>query len=104
MNDPCSNNNGGCSEFCLLSATASDGYSCACSADYVLTANLTHCIGMYVRSSAFYKSVNNILAPPRILFSMYNNRIQRVNPNGQNLVNLYTVAFPRALDFDFELV
>lgn len=42
------------------------------------------------------------LAPPRLLFSVYSNRVQRVNTDGQNYINLYTVSYPRAMDFDFE--
>lgn len=41
--NPCANNNGNCSQLCLLSATAPAGYSCACNDDYILTQNQTHC-------------------------------------------------------------
>lgn len=40
---PCAGDNGNCSHLCLLSSTAPVGYSCACSGDYVLTENQTHC-------------------------------------------------------------
>lgn len=41
--NPCATDNGNCSQLCLLSATAPAGYRCACSDDYVLTQNQTHC-------------------------------------------------------------
>ena len=44
---------------------------------------------------------STILAPPRLLFSISSNYIQRVNLDGLNNVNLYTVTNPRAMDFDF---
>ena len=44
--------------------------------------------------------MNLYVAPPRLLFSVYYNHIRRINTDGQNLVNLYTVTYPRAIDFD----
>ena len=42
------------------------------------------------------------LAPPRLLFS-YSNLIRRINIDGENLMTMYTIYYPRALDYDFRL-
>ena len=42
--NPCLNSNGGCSHICLLSATNSSGYSCACPDSLVLDENQRDCI------------------------------------------------------------
>lgn len=44
-----------------------------------------------------------LLAPPRLLFSVYSNLIRRVNIDGDNLVTVYSTFYPRALDYDLRL-
>ena len=42
-NNPCRVNNGGCSHLCLLSATDSRGYACACHIGFTLNSDQTTC-------------------------------------------------------------
>ena len=44
VTNPCGNNNGKCSHFCLLSATNASGYSCACPDSLMLDDNHRDCI------------------------------------------------------------
>lgn len=44
-NNPCQNNNGGCSHLCLLSSSNTEGYTCACPDGSYLATNQKVCIG-----------------------------------------------------------
>ena len=105
--NPCSVDNGNCSHMCLLSAVTPSRFSCACPNDYVLTENQTHCQRKKPDNPGKMRHVIIILnftylAPPRLLFSLYSTLVRRVNTDGQNLMNLYSATYPRALDFDFQ--
>ena len=43
--NPCTEDNGGCSYLCLLSAVAVDGYTCTCPDDLLLDAHGRNCSG-----------------------------------------------------------
>ena len=45
--NPCAENNGGCSHLCLLSAVAADGFTCNCPDDLDLEENGKNCSGTY---------------------------------------------------------
>ena len=45
--NPCDDNNGGCSQLCLISSNSSTGYGCACSTGQHLAADGRGCLGEY---------------------------------------------------------
>ena len=111
VSNPCSVNNGNCSYICLLSAVTPSRFSCVCPGDYVPTENQTHCKrkihtesmhNNYFSTTCMFFFFFTCSAPPRLLFSVYSSVIWRVNGDGQSLVSLYSVTYPRALDFDFQ--
>ena len=48
--NPCGSSNGGCQYICLLSAEASDGYTCACPDDLIRDSNGRDCSSKHIVS------------------------------------------------------
>ena len=46
----------------------------------------------------------DLIAPPRLLFTLSGPYIRHVNLDGRRALNLYTGGSPRAIDFDYRQV
>ncbi len=109
--NPCGDNNGNCSHFCLLSSTFPEGYACACPDGLINTVNSNVCkCKHYFLFKCTNKAIPNLFyvstAPPYLLFSYYTgsyNFIQRSRLDGTERTTLYFGRRPRALSFDFRL-
>ena len=65
--NPCGEDNGGCSHLCLLSAVAADGFTCNCPDDLELEENGRNCSGTYSNTVTFFcTEVNLMLKHPDI--------------------------------------
>ena len=59
--NPCAENNGGCSHLCLLSAVAADGFTCNCPDDLDLEENGKNCSGTYSNTVIFFDTEVNLI-------------------------------------------
>ena len=60
--NPCGSSNGGCQYICLLSADASDGYTCACPDDLIQDSNGMDCLSKQVVHVHFHEHMAMLTA------------------------------------------
>lgn len=103
VTNPCGNDNGNCSHFCLLSATNASGYSCACPDSLVLDDNQKDCISELLRlNKTFIMLITHSLyaVPPYILIAdhIY---LRSMNIDGSAYRTILTYSYIHSLDFDY---